>query len=109
MMKYIKEYMEEYLKLKPLGDVTFDEISSHDNEEAYGYEIIIDGRDTGLQIWWVDYATWLENKFTKPSTDSIVDAFNHTLDEIIGSRFDMTIRWSDVFRKHLDKYAQASK
>lgn len=54
--------MEEELKLKPLGDVTFEELTTHDYEGAYGYEIIIDGHDTGLQVWWADYATWLEKQ-----------------------------------------------
>ena len=61
-MKYIQQYMEEELKLKPLGKIDFEELTTHDYEGAYGYEILIDRKDTGLQIWWADYANWLEKK-----------------------------------------------
>lgn len=61
-MEYIKEYMEEELKLKPLGEISVEELTTHDYEGAYGYEILIDRKDTGLQIWWADYANWLERK-----------------------------------------------
>ena len=62
-MKYIKEYMEERLKIKPLGEVSFEGLQSHDEDETYGYSVLIDGFDIGLEIWWSDYATWLEKKY----------------------------------------------
>lgn len=58
-MKYINEYLEKVLKIKPLGKVTFDECSKG---EEVGYEIVIDGHSTGIEVWWADYATWLEKK-----------------------------------------------
>lgn len=60
-MKYINEYMVECLKIRPLGKVTFEELQTMDSE-TYGYSVLIDGKDIGLEIWWVDYATWLEKK-----------------------------------------------
>ena len=61
-MKYIEQYMEECLKIKPLGKVTFEGMQSMDSDETYGYSILIDGFDIGLEIWWADYASWLEKK-----------------------------------------------
>ena len=56
-MKYALQYIEQVLRVKPLGEVTFDECSEG---EKCGYEVLIDGKFTGLEIWWVDYARWLE-------------------------------------------------
>ena len=69
-MKYIEQYMEECLKIKPLGKVTFEGMQSMDSDETYGYSVLIDGKDIGLEIWWADYASWLEKKF---------DALNESL------------------------------
>lgn len=58
-MKYINDYLEEEVKIKPLGKVTFNESCLG---EEVGYEIVIDGVKTGIEIYWNEYATWLEKK-----------------------------------------------
>ena len=58
-MKYIEQYMEEVLKIKALGKVT---MLSCSNGEEIGSSIVIDGKDTGIEVWWIDYAMWLEKK-----------------------------------------------
>jgi hypothetical protein len=64
-MKYFEQYMTERLKLKPLGKVTFEGMHTQDRDETYGYSVLIDGRDIGLEIWWADYSMWLEEKLTE--------------------------------------------
>lgn len=58
-MKYIEKYMAEVLKIKALGKVT---LSPCSHGEETGNSIVIDGKDTGIDVWWIDYATWLEEK-----------------------------------------------
>jgi hypothetical protein len=69
-MKYVEQYMTERLKLQPLGKVTFEGLQSMDSDETYGYSVIIDGKDTGLEIWWADYSMWLEDKLTELGFDN---------------------------------------
>ena len=64
-MKYVELYMKERLKLQPLGKVTFEGMQTQDCDETYGYSVLIDGRDIGLEIWWADYSMWLEEKLTE--------------------------------------------
>lgn len=64
-MKYFEQYMTERLKLQPLGKVTFEGQQTMECEENYGYSVLIDGKDIGLEIWWADYALWLESKLTE--------------------------------------------
>ena len=56
-MKYIVEYLEEEMNIHPIGEVTFEKCSAG---EEVGYTIIIGGKRTTLDVWWSDYATWLE-------------------------------------------------
>lgn len=63
-MKHAEQYLMEELKIQPLGKVTFEPSSSG---EEVGYSVIIDGKDIGLEIWWSDYATWLEKKINEMS------------------------------------------
>ena len=63
-MKYVELYMKERLKIRPLGKVTFGGLQTMDCDENYGYSVLIDGKDIGLEIWWPDYALWLEEKLT---------------------------------------------
>jgi len=58
-MKYIEQYIEEVIKLKPLGKVTFKDDCLNNLSGIYVY---IDGRCTDLFIAHVDYCNWLENK-----------------------------------------------
>jgi len=58
-MKYIVEYLEEEMNIHPIGEVTFEECSAGGD---VGYTIIIAGKRTTLDVWWSDYATWLEKK-----------------------------------------------
>lgn len=61
-MKYIEQYMEEELKIKSLGKIDFEELGDVYDGGKFGYSVLIDEKDIGLQIWWSDYATWLEKK-----------------------------------------------
>ena len=58
-MKYIVEYLEEEMNIHPIGEVTFEECASG---EEVGYTIVIGGKRTTLDVWWSDYAKWLEKK-----------------------------------------------
>ena len=58
-MEYIEQYLEENLRIMPLGKITF---APACNGEETGNTIIIDGKDTGIEVWWMDYSTWLEKK-----------------------------------------------
>lgn len=58
-MKYIAEYMREVLKVNPLGSVTFAPCT---NGEECGNRLIIAGVDSGIEVWYIDYTTWLESK-----------------------------------------------
>ena len=60
-MKYFKEFLRYKYKIQPLGKLTSEEIYSSDSE-LIGESVVIDGFEIGLQVWYADYATWLENK-----------------------------------------------
>lgn len=59
-MKYIKQYLNEVLKIQPLGEITLGECVEH---AALGHSIIINGTDTGIEVWYCDYCKWLEDNF----------------------------------------------
>ena len=61
-MKYFKEFLAEQYKIQPLGELTSNEIFSSDHE-LIGESVVIDGYEIGLQVWYVDYATWLEKHY----------------------------------------------
>lgn len=67
-MKYFKEFLAEKYKIQPLGELTSEEIFSSD-QELIGESVVIDGYEIGLQVWYVDYATWLEEKLEKYCTE----------------------------------------
>ena len=58
-MKYLEQYIEEKLKIKVLGQLTTRESSSG---EEVGVSLVIDGYEPGIEVWYADYATWLESK-----------------------------------------------
>lgn len=60
-MKYLELFLEEKMKIKILGELSTVELATADNE-AYGVSLVIDGFEPGIQVWWVDYAMWLEQK-----------------------------------------------
>lgn len=63
-MKYFKEFLAHKYKIQPLGELTSEEIFSSD-QELIGESVVIDGYEIGLQVWYADYATWLEEKIEK--------------------------------------------
>ncbi len=71
-MKHIVKFLEEKLKVTPLGKVTtkpYEEVC-----DAYvGEEILIDGQNTGIKITYIDYIYWLESK-TSGIDDNIGDS-----------------------------------
>lgn len=58
-MKYLERYIEDKLKIKILGELSTRESASGDD---VGVSIVIDGYEPGLEVWYADYASWLEDK-----------------------------------------------
>ena len=58
-MKYLEEYLKEKIKIQVLGELTTRPCSEG---EEVGLSIVIDGYEPGLEIWYSDYALWLEEK-----------------------------------------------
>lgn len=61
-MKYLERYIEDKLKIKILGELSTRECASGDD---VGVSIVIDGYEPGLEVWFIDYARWLEDKIEK--------------------------------------------
>lgn len=61
-MKYLERYIEDKLKIKILGELSTKESASG---EEVGVSIVIDGYEPGLEVWYIDYAKWLEEKIKK--------------------------------------------
>ena len=59
---YIKEYLEQKIKIQPLGEVTTRVYETKPGEYT-GEEILIDSCYTGIVIYYIDYINWLENEF----------------------------------------------
>lgn len=62
MMKYLEQYLEEKMRIKVLGNLSTRE--SHSGEEV-GVSLVIDGYEPGIEVWFVDYLEWLEEKIEK--------------------------------------------
>lgn len=60
-MKYLELFLEEKMKLKVLGELSTIELTTADYE-VYGVSLVIDGIEPGIEVWWADYAAWLEQK-----------------------------------------------
>lgn len=60
-LKTVLSYLETKLKIKPLGEVTLEE-EYVNPETVIGYRVLIDKVDTGIVIWWADYAVFLEEQ-----------------------------------------------
>ena len=59
-MKYLGRYIEDVLKLKPLGEVScLDGVDDATGQS--GVQILIDGVITGLFVATTDYVKWLEH------------------------------------------------
>lgn len=67
-MKFLNEYLEQKLKIKPLGEVTTilyeSEIGIYSGEE-----ILIDNEATHIVVCYIDYIDWLENEYFKYEKD----------------------------------------
>lgn len=63
-MKYLNEYLEQKLKIKPLGEVTTISYESAIGDYS-GEEILIDDEQTNIIVYYIDYINWLENEFFK--------------------------------------------
>jgi hypothetical protein len=58
-MKYLERYIEDKMKIKILGKLTTRESVEG---ESVGVSLVIDGYEPGIEVWYVDYARWLEDK-----------------------------------------------
>lgn len=61
-MKKVLEYLEEEMRISPLGEVTTDPHEVVCGEYS-GETILIDGKDVGIVIYYIDYINWLEKKY----------------------------------------------
>lgn len=61
-MKYLEKFLSEKMKIAPLGKLTTKKC--YDGEEV-GVSIVIDGYEPGIEVWWIDYTKWLEEKIEK--------------------------------------------
>ena len=60
-MKYLGRYIEDVLKLKPLGEVSYlDEVEVTTGRS--GVQVVIDGVMTGLFVSTTDCVKWLEDE-----------------------------------------------
>lgn len=66
-MKYLEQYIEEKLKIKVLGKLTTRESNSG---EEVGVSLVIDGYEPGIEVWYADYCSWLEEKIAKGAVGS---------------------------------------
>ena len=71
-MKYIKEYLETVVKIKPLGKLTTKEDELND---LSGEMVYIDGKCSDIFISHADYANWLENKYEQKSVHKVGPKF----------------------------------
>ena len=58
-MKYLEQYLEEKMRIKVLGEL---ETIDCDNGSGVGVSLVIDGFEPGIEVWYADYARWLEEK-----------------------------------------------
>ena len=58
-MKYLEQYIEEKMRIKVLGKL---ETTDCPNGGDVGVSLVIDGFETGIEVWYSDYAYWLESK-----------------------------------------------
>lgn len=63
-MKYLKEFLEQQYKIRPLGELTSEEYYEIADGALVGEEIVIDGFKPGIIIWYADYAQWLEKRLS---------------------------------------------
>ena len=61
-MKYIKEYIEENLRIRALGEISTNVYESSCGDYT-GEELCVDGIPTNIIIYYIDYINWLENDF----------------------------------------------
>lgn len=58
-MKYLERYIEEKMKIKVLGELT---TNGSVEGDCVGVSLVIDGYKPGIEVWYVDYVKWLEEK-----------------------------------------------
>ena len=68
-MKYLEKYLEEKIRIKILGELS---VKSSVEGDDVGVRLIIDGIETGIEVWYADYATWLEEKFELEIDNSLL-------------------------------------
>lgn len=114
-MKYVKEYLETVVKIKPLGELT-----TRDEQELNGLSgemVYIDGKCSDIFISHADYANWLEKQKPKVNVtkfkpgdkvtngistyiiDSIEDGYYRCKDGV-NITFTLEYRWEIVEDEH---------
>lgn len=78
-MKYLEQYIKEKLKIAILGELTTDGSTEGDN---VGVSLIIDGYEPGIEVWYVDYANWLEEQMEALEKRlEVVDRLKNSIDD----------------------------
>ena len=58
-MKYLEKYLEEKMKIKVLGNLT---LNGSNEGDFVGVSLVIDGYEPGIEVWYADYAKFLEEE-----------------------------------------------
>ena len=58
-MKYLEKYLEEKMKIKVLDNLT---LNGSDEGDSVGVSLVIDGYEPGIEVWYADYAKFLEEE-----------------------------------------------
>lgn len=83
-MKYLEQYLKEKLKISILGELTTVGSTEGDN---VGISLIIDGYEPGIEVWYADYANWLEEKIEALEKRlEVVDKLNNSINDKISTK-----------------------
>lgn len=99
-MKYLEQYIEEKMKIKVLGELTTN--GSIDGDEV-GVSLVIDGYEPGIEVWYMDYANWLEEKIEDLELKLKSESKQTEISKIkIGKNYDIAI--SKIKRKDIKEF-----
>ena len=69
-MKYILDYLREEMFIEPVAGCTIDVINEEvESNIPIGHRLVLNGKETDIVVWFVDYDKWLESKYDKLQDD----------------------------------------